>query len=320
MALRTGPSISTRSRSTSLTPEGWTVANGAVTGIREMTLPASSRVTFTFSGQHALASVRVTSAPRLAVEVHEGVGPPLLLVHGLLASRAAWTPNLPALGRVSRPVVVELWGHGRSPSPEDSRQYHPDAYVEQFDRILAELGAERWFVCGLSLGAALTIRYAVDRPDRVIGHVFTNSSSALGDDAWVERLRPVLTADAERIATGGRRALENHPLNPARGRRLPPEIRERLAADCTRHDPAGVARTLLHTLPASPVRDRIHANERPALLVAGRFETAFADHRAYAAAAMPGLRVVEADAGHAVNLEAAAAFDEAVTAFVNDHA
>lgn len=241
-------------------------------------------------------------------------------MHGLLASRAVWTPNLPALARVARPVVVELWGHGRSPVPEDTRLYHPDAYVVELDRIRAELGAERWFVCGLSLGAALTIRYALDRPDRVIGHVFTNSSSAFGDAQWVENLGPVLAADAERIVARGRHALENHPLNPGRGRRLPPEVRKRLAADCARHDPVGVARTLLHTVPASPVRDRIHTNERPALLVAGRFEAAFADHCAHAAVTMPRLQVVDADAGHAVNLEAGSTFDDAVAAFVRYHA
>lgn len=271
------------------------------------------------SARTTLASVHVTNMPRLAVKIHDGTGPYLLLVHGLLASRAAWMPNLPALARVARPVVVELWGHGRSPTPEDTRHYHPDAYVEQLDGIRAELGADRWFICGLSLGAALTIRYALDRPDRVIGHVFTNSSSAFGDADWIENLRPVLAADADRMVAQGRRALENHPLNPSRGRRLPPEVRERLVADCARHDPVGVARTLLHTVPASPVRDRIHANERPALLVAGRFESAFADHRAHAEVTMPKLRVVDADAGHAVNLEAGQTFDEAVAAFVRDH-
>ena len=60
-------------------------------------------------------------------EVHPGRGPHLLLVHGMLSSRAQWLPNLAALAAVCRPVTLELWGHGRSPAPADPAAYHPDA-------------------------------------------------------------------------------------------------------------------------------------------------------------------------------------------------
>ena len=51
-----------------------------------------------------------------------------------------------ALARVTRPVVVELWGHGRSPTPEDARLYHPDAYVA-VSKAVAALGVEgKWAI------------------------------------------------------------------------------------------------------------------------------------------------------------------------------
>ena len=103
----------------------------------------------------------------LYYEVHEGDGPYLLLVHGLLSSRAQWRPNLRALQRVSRPVVVELLGHGRSPAPHGPDAYRPDAYSRAFEELREALGAERWLVCGQSLGAALTFRYALSHPERL---------------------------------------------------------------------------------------------------------------------------------------------------------
>ena len=256
--------------------------------------------------------------PRIAVEVHEGHGPHLLLVHGMLASRAAWMRNLDSLAEVARPVVVELWGHGRSPSPDDPADYEPAGYVAELERVRASLGADRWFVCGLSLGGAIALRYALDVPDRVIGTIFTNSNSALGDAGYVARLAPLVEADAARIEADGRRVLERHPLNPGRGRRLPDDVRSALAADCAAHDPAGVARTFRHTVPTSSVRDRLHAHRRPALLVVGERERAFAEGRAFAESTIPGLRVVPADAGHAVNIEAAATFNDAVRSFVGE--
>src|SRR3954453_2438210 len=97
------------------------------------------------------------------VEVHDGDGPPALLVHGMLSSRAQWLLNLDALRSVCTPVVLELWGHGRSPTPEDPGAYAPEAYGETFDAIRRDLGVDRWFLIGQSLGAALTMRYALDR-------------------------------------------------------------------------------------------------------------------------------------------------------------
>jgi len=256
------------------------------------------------------------TAERLHVEVHDGTGPFLLLVHGMYASRATWLPNLDALSAVSRPVVVELWGHGRSPAPTEPRRHRPDAYIEELDRLREELGCDRWLVCGASLGAALTLRYALDHPDRVIAQVFTNTNSALADDDWRARVEPFVEQDAARLLARGRDALRNHPLVPRPSSRLPEPARSALIADAELHDPAGLASMLRHTVPASPVRDRVHATTVPSLLVVGEREDGFADARRFAEATIPHLEVVATPAGHAVNLEAADAFNAAVTAFV----
>jgi pimeloyl-ACP methyl ester carboxylesterase len=253
----------------------------------------------------------------LHVDVHAGSGPHLLLVHGMLASRAQWTANLAALGRVARPVVVELYGHGRSPSPVDPAAYHPDAYVAEFERIRGALGAERWAICGQSLGAALTLRYALECPDRVLAQVFTNSNSALAEAAaWAPAVRASMQALAKAIEARGRAALEAMPIHPSRATRLPAEVKAGLVADCALHDPAGVARTGLHTVPDSSVRERFAETRVPTLLVVGEREERFAAHRRFAESALPGLRVVGLDAGHAVNAEASAGFDAAVAAFL----
>ena len=251
----------------------------------------------------------------LHTEVHEGRGSYLLLVHGMLASRAQWMLNLEALAQVCRPVVVELWGHGRSPAPEDPARYHPDRYVEEFERIRRQLGAERWLICGQSLGAALTLRYTLDHPERVIAQVFTNSNSALAEPEWGALVRPALQAHARRIESEGRAALEASPVHPRKSRRLPPEVQAALVADCERHDPLGIALTGVETVPHSSVRNRIHTNRVRSLLLVGEHEKRFTPHREFASTHMPRLEVRNLAAGHAVNIEAAAGFNAAVSAF-----
>jgi pimeloyl-ACP methyl ester carboxylesterase len=253
---------------------------------------------------------------KLHCDVYEGHGPFLLLVHGALSGRAQWHSNLAALRRIARPVVIELWGHGRSPSPADSAFYEPAAYVRAFEEIRVACGVERWFVCGQSLGAALTLRYALDHPERCIAHVFTNSVSALGDSDWVARTRDAAAGLADAIEQGGRQLIERIPIHPARATRVPPAAHRALLEDAALLDPRGVARTFRYTVPNSSVRERAAENQVPTLLVCGERETRFRPHREFAERTMPHLEVVRIAAGHAVNLEAVEAFDAAVCEFL----
>jgi 2-succinyl-6-hydroxy-2,4-cyclohexadiene-1-carboxylate synthase len=240
------------------------------------------------------------------------------MVHGFLAGRAIWVANLDALRAVATPVVVELYGHGRSPSPPDSAAYHPNSYVAAFEKIRGDIGADQWFVLGHSLGASLTLRYAFDHPERVIAHVFTNSASALADAAWREQTMKNVDTQADRIVQHGVAHLERSQVNPARSHRNVLAVREALAADAPLLQPVGVAATIRHTVPPSSVRDRVGDNTRPALLVAGEKERVFAEPCHYAETTMPHLAVVRLDAGHSPNAEIPEAFNEAVTAFLAD--
>jgi pimeloyl-ACP methyl ester carboxylesterase len=67
------------------------------------------------------------------------------------------------------------------------------------------------------------------------------------------------------------------------------------------------------------VRNRARAISVPTLLVAGERETGFAEARTFAERTIPRIKVVRLDAGHAVNVEAADEFNEAVTAFFARH-
>ncbi len=249
------------------------------------------------------------------VEVHSGAGPYLLLVHGLCSSRAQWRPNLAALSRFSTPVVVEVLGHGRSESPDDPAAYTVEAYIERFEALRAELGAERWAVCGQSFGAGLTMRYALERPDRVFAQVFTNSNSALspGDPPVSEEIRLQRMAAFE---ARGRPALESMAFFPKRTGRLPPAVEDELIADAALISLAGVANGLRWTSPGLCVTPRLAEITTPTLLVNGRRERRFQPLRDHAAKAIPGVRVVDLDGGHPVNLDRPEEFTAAVGEFL----
>ena len=251
-------------------------------------------------------------------EAHAGTGPFLLLVHGFLCSRAQWTPNLEALRAVCRPVVVELYGHGRSPSPEDGGAYTPAAYVKALDAIRAELGAASWFVGGGSLGGALALRYALTRPEVVQGAIFTNSMAAFAPTDQARQRAREGARSAERVRMRGMEEIDRIRVHPRHARRLPRDIHEALLEDARQLDPAGVANTVQFTTPAASVRDELGAVRVPAMLACGRFERRFQAHRQFVTVNVPRIDVVDMDAGHAVNMQAADEFNRAVIDFISD--
>ena len=248
------------------------------------------------------------------VDVHDGDGPHLLLVQCFLSSRAQWRPNIEALRAVCRPVVVELLGHGRSASPADPGAYAVAAYVARFEALRRDLGAERWFICGQSFGAGLTIRYALNHPGRIIGQVFTNSISGLSPPMGADPATRAARADA--LVAGGRAALEAMPFYPRPSRRLARELWEDLVADAALLSPAGVAAAMRDTVPGLSVAAELGRVTTPTLLVNGAREAAFQPLRDLAAREIAGLAVVDLDGGHSVNLDCAPGFNAAAGDFI----
>ncbi|CAM9547364.1 unnamed protein product [Phaeothamnion confervicola] len=256
---------------------------------------------------------------KMYYEVHEGNGPYLLLIHGMLSSRAQWKRNLAALAKETRPVVMELWGHGRSPSPDDPALYTPEAMVEQVERVRRELGAGQWFVCGQSFGATVTLRYSLLYPERVRGQIFTNSTSALATKDKVKDLYADVHKLAGNLAKNGQEGLRRMRIHPIHAKRLPPGAQQELLADADLLSPAGIAKLFQITSPVASVAEVVQGTKVPTLLVAGEQEERFTPHRKYAEENIPGIKVAGIDGGHACNIEAPEAFNAAVLEFIRQH-
>lgn len=253
---------------------------------------------------------------RLPYRVHPGRGPHLLLLHGFLTGPAQWVANLDALSEHCTPVTAWLWGHAGAPSPEDPAAYAPEAYVAALEAIREALGVDQWFLLGYSLGAGLTLRYALTHPERVTGHLFTNSTSALADPEQQRLWQARAPAAADEVARRGHAAMERIAVHPRHARKLPAPIYRAIVEEARLHDPAGIARTMRYTNPVTSVRQALGANRRPARLIWGNRERRFRPLAEYAARQMPQLEVAELDAGHGMNMEVPAAFNRTVTDFL----
>ncbi len=112
--------------------------------------------------------------------VDSGEGPPIVFVHGVLADHRQWCFNLPHFARRHRTVAIDLPGHGRSASPPDypyTMGHHAAALLD----LLDHLGLGRVVLVGNSMGGHVSLRTALDHPDRVSRLVLVDPAGAALD-------------------------------------------------------------------------------------------------------------------------------------------
>lgn len=94
----------------------------------------------------------------------DGDGPPLLYLHGLLASAETARQEAPLGFQVA---TFDQRGHGQGPRFARADAYAIDEFVDDAIAVLDALGWAGATVGGTSMGAAVALRLALDHPGRV---------------------------------------------------------------------------------------------------------------------------------------------------------
>ncbi|MDT3395070.1 alpha/beta fold hydrolase [Streptomyces sp. B1866] len=89
-----------------------------------------------------------------------GTGEPLLLLHGIAHRRQAWQPVVDRLAEHRELILVDLPGHGESPSLKPWRRNPSEAIREELLAFIDEQGLDRPHVAGNSIGARFALELA----------------------------------------------------------------------------------------------------------------------------------------------------------------
>jgi 3-oxoadipate enol-lactonase len=100
-------------------------------------------------------------------ESGEGAGVPVVLLHGLTATRRYVLMGSRALERAGNRVIsYDARGHGRS-APASDRDYGYPRLALDLRAVLDARGVERAVLAGVSMGAHTAVRLALQAPERV---------------------------------------------------------------------------------------------------------------------------------------------------------
>lgn len=232
-----------------------------------------------------------------------GEGPPVVLLHGLTATRRYVVMGSTALQRSGHRVIAyDARGHGRSsPAPHPS-EYGYEDLGRDLEAVLDQRGIERAVLAGASMGAHTLLSLALRQPQRVGGMVVITPAYESGDNDDPERLArwDALSDGLRRGGIDGFVEAYGDPQVPERWRdTVLKVIRQRLA----QHEHPEALADALRAVPRSrPFGDlsELQAISVPAVVVASA-DDADPGHPQQVgegyAAAIPGARLVTDEPG-----------------------
>lgn len=255
---------------------------------------------------------RDVNGVRLHYEEQGTSGSAVVLLHGLGSCGEDWFLQFPALADRYRVIAPDLRGHGRSSSTPGWPTVVDLA--RDVAMLIEGLQAGGAHVAGLSLGGAVGLELAADRPDLVRSLIAVNTFARLrqsgkGIGHGMVRLALLALAPMDRV---GRWVADG--LFPNEDQSL---LRQ-AAAQRISTNPRGTYLRAIGAATRFDLRSRLPTIASPTLVVAGeRDSTVPLAAKLELARSIPGARLeIVANSGHATPLDAPDAFNDLVLRFL----
>ena len=101
-----------------------------------------------------------------------GSGAPVILLHGTGGEGARWTPQLQGLSSDFRVIALDQIGFGQSDKPMTN--YHSGVFAGFLAGFMKAIGVPKASLIGQSMGAAVALSLAVEKPEMVERLVLVN--------------------------------------------------------------------------------------------------------------------------------------------------
>jgi len=243
-----------------------------------------------------------------------GTGQPLVLVHAFPLHSAMWHPQIAALNDHYRIIAPDLRGFGASELGQAPTSLAP--YADDLAALLDHLGLDQVVLGGLSMGGYIALEFVRSHATRLTGLILADTRAG-ADSEDGKRGRETNARLAE---SNGAMAVGETMLPRLVAAHAPDVLRAEIRTIIAENTSAAGTAAALRSMAARPdSTDLLTTITIPTLIIVGSEDllTPPAEaHRLHAGIA--GSQLIEIpNVGHLSNLEAPAAFNAAVQAFLD---
>jgi 3-oxoadipate enol-lactonase len=244
-------------------------------------------------------------------------GAPLVTMSNSLASNLSmWDPQIPALTSRYRVLRYDTRGHGGTDAP--AGPYSLEELTEDLRALLQALGISRTHFVGLSMGGMIGQMMALKYPQMLQSVVLCDTMSRVPTEAkplWDERIHMAETRGMEPLVES---TIARWFTEPFRQQGAP--VLDQVRTMIRTTPPRGYA-GCCHAIAALNLTDRLKEITLPTQIIVGEDDpgTPVSASRTIHEQIKGSELVILKSAAHLSNLEQAAAFNQALTAFLAKH-
>lgn len=253
-----------------------------------------------------------------------GSGTPLLFIHEFAGDHRSWDNQMRHFGRSWRCITWSARGYPGSDAPDDEKLYGQEFFNRDAIAVLDAAGVAQAHVVGLSMGGYTALMLAAKYPDRVLSCTAAGAGSGSLKTARARFIEECLTRAAQ-FERAGKIDAESMSLAPTRVQLLTKDpIGWRMSVGHLAEHPAHAAAKTLRTVQAGraslyDLEAELKGIRAPVLLLVGDEDEPCLDVNLWMKRLMPNARLgVLPGAGHAINLEDPALFNQHVEQFLAD--
>ncbi|KZZ84238.1 MULTISPECIES: alpha/beta hydrolase [Bacillaceae] len=255
----------------------------------------------------------LTKNERTITYVDEGVGDPVIFLHGFCGSADYWKYVIPEMAEKHRVLAVNLRGHGGSSTEKES--YGVEEMADDIRLVLDDLEIQSASIFGHSLGGYVALAFAEKYPDRVTSFGLVHSTAYPDSE------------DARRGREAGMEKIEKEGIKPFVDGLVPKLFAEHnrtgeeadFAKQIGYHTPTTGAIASLEAMKNRQDRRRIiEISDVPVLLLAGEKDEVIAPEKTFTANGPHIYQSVLNGAGHMGMLEEPETFVKVLKDFLEN--
>jgi pimeloyl-ACP methyl ester carboxylesterase len=250
-----------------------------------------------------------------------GSGIPIVFVHEFAGDHRAWEPQVRWFARRYRCITYDARGYPPSDVPAGGERYSQDRARDDIRAVLDALQIDKAHIVGLSMGGFATLHFGFTYPERARSLVIAGCGYGAAPEKRAQ-FADESEAAARRFDAGMAKAAEAYALGPTRVQfqNKDPRGWREFADQLAEHSSEGAAATMRGVQKRRPslyeLTDKMRTITAPTLIVTGDedwpcLEPGLLMKRTISTAGL----IVMPNAGHTINLEEPAAFNQHLTDF-----